>query len=266
MSNAAAGLERLLEIMRRLRDPRGGCAWDLKQSFESIAPSTIEEAYEVADAIDRKNYPDLRSELGDLLFQVVFHSQLAEEAGHFRFGDVAEGIAEKLVRRHPHVFAGGPSQSVASARESWEVLNSEERSAKGLGVLDDVPISLPALRRAEKLGKRAATVGFDWPSMHGARASVSSELTELDEAIESNHDPKRIFEELGDLLFATVNLARKIDVDPEYALRASCNKFSSRFAAVVTLLSRDGRRIEDASAEELDALWRQVKKGATPVD
>ncbi len=260
MSRASAGLERLLAIMRRLRDPSGGCPWDLKQSFESIAPYTIEEAYEVADAIDRKNYSDLRSELGDLLFQVVFHSQLAEEADLFNFDDVAEGIAEKLTRRHPHVFAGGAEQSVESVRKSWETLKADERSAKGLGVLDDVPVSLPALRRAEKLGKRAAIVGFDWPSMHGARASISNELAELDEAIEGHQGQERILEEFGDLLFSVVNLARHIGVDPEHALRVSCNKFHSRFTAVETLLSRDGRRVQDVSAEELDSLWRQVKR------
>lgn len=260
MSSAAAELERLLTIMRRLRDPNGGCPWDLKQSFESIAPYTIEEAYEVADAIDRKNHADLRSELGDLLFQVVFHSQLAEEAGHFDFGDVAEAISKKLTRRHPHVFAGGPAQSVESVRENWEVLKSEERSAKGLGLLDDVPISLPALRRAEKLGRRAATAGFDWPSMHGARASISAELAELDQAIGANQSPGPIFEELGDLLFSVVNLARHFGVDPEHALRVSCNKFGDRFAAMEKLLARDGRRPQDASAEELDRLWRQAKE------
>jgi MazG family protein len=260
MSRASAGLERLLAIMRRLRDPGSGCPWDLKQSFESIAPYTIEEAYEVADAIDRKNYSDLRSELGDLLFQVVFHSQLAEEAGQFNFADVAEAISEKLTCRHPHVFAGGAEQSAESVRENWEKLKADERSVKGLGVLDDVPISLPALRRAEKLGKRAANVGFDWPSMHGARASISNELAELDAAVAGQQGQERIFDEFGDVLFSMVNLARHIGVDPEHALRASCNKFHARFAAIETLLSRDGRHIRDVSAEELDALWRQVKK------
>jgi MazG family protein len=265
MSTAAAGLERLLAIMRRLRDPGGGCPWDLKQSFESIAPYTIEEAYEVADAIDRKDYSDLRSELGDLLFQVVFHSQLAEEANQFTFADVAEGISEKLTRRHPHVFAGGAEHSVESVRRSWETLKAEERSAKGLGVLDDVPNSLPALCRAEKLGKRAASVGFDWPSMHGARSSISNELAELDEAVKGEQGQERIFDELGDLLFSVVNLARHIGADPEHALRASCNKFYARFAAIETLLSRAGRRIQDVSAEELDGLWQQVKKSHTPL-
>ncbi len=221
---------RLLEIMAKLRDPEDGCPWDLEQDFRSIAPYTLEEAYEVADAIERGDLGDLQEELGDLLLQVVFHAQMARELGAFGFEDVVAGICNKLVRRHPHVFAGATVESAAAQTESWERLKAEEKAARGrAGALDDVPVALPALTRAAKLGRRAARVGFDWPDATGPRRKVDEELQELDSAIAGDEDPDAVEAEFGDLLFALVNYARHLGIDPESALRGSNEKFVRRF-------------------------------------
>ena len=253
-------LDRLLEIIRRLRDPREGCPWDREQTFESIAPYTLEEAYEVVDAIDHRDHDSLRSELGDLLFQVVFHARLAEERELFSFDDVAQTISDKLVRRHPHVFAGQSVSSAAEQNAAWEQHKAGERAAKGLGVLGDVPLALPALTRAEKLGKRAASVGFDWTEASGARAAVANELKELDAALAHGDQPGSVFEELGDVLFSVVNMARHVGVDPEEALRASNRKFMERFADIERSLAGEGKTISESTATELDELWREAKK------
>ena len=259
MSNSQA-VDRLLEIMRRLRDPQNGCPWDREQTFESIAPFTIEEAYEVADAIDRRDYHALCAELGDLLFQVVYHARLSEEQGLFDFADVASAICEKLVRRHPHVFAGQKVSDAAEQNAAWEHHKAGERAALGLSVLGDVPLALPALTRAEKLGKRAASVSFDWNDAAGARAAVANELAELDSALANGDAPDLVADELGDVLFSVVNLARHIGVDPEEALRASNRKFTERFNALERSMAASGRRVSDGSPAELDELWRKAKE------
>jgi ATP diphosphatase len=253
-------IDSLLDIMRQLRDPHGGCPWDREQDFESIAPFTIEEAYEVADAIDRRDYENLRSELGDLLFQVVFHARIAEERQLFAFGDVAQAISEKLVRRHPHVFGGENIASAADQNAAWEQHKARETTARGLGALDDVPLALPALKRAEKLGKRAASVGLDWADSQGARASIENELHELDGALLDGSDPNSAFEEMGDILFSVVNFARHLGVDPEEALRASNRKFTERFRCIEQSLAAEGRMMSKIPAGELDELWRQAKE------
>ena len=259
MSNSRA-VDRLLEIMRKLRDPQGGCPWDREQTFESIAPYTVEEAYEVADAIDRHDYRALCGELGDLLFQVVFHAQLAEEQGLFKFDDVANAICEKLLRRHPHVFAGQTVSGTAEQNAAWERHKAGERAALGLGVLGDVPLALPALTRAEKLGRRAASENFDWTDAAGARAAIASELAELDSALASGDAQELVANELGDVLFSVVNLARHIDVDPEEALRTSNRRFTERFSALERSLAASGKRVSDSTPAELDRLWRQAKE------
>ena len=253
-------IDRLLEVMRRLRDPDGGCPWDREQSFESIAPYTIEEAYEVADAIDRRDYAALCKELGDLLFQVVFHARLAEERGLFAFNDVASAISEKLTARHPNVFAGQLIASAAEQNQAWERHKAEERAAHGLGTLDDVPLSLPALKRAEKLGRRAAAEGFDWPDVAGPRSALDGELAELDGALERGAARAALLEELGDILFSVVNIARHLKIDPEEALRLSNLKFAARFREVERVLAANGRKVLDGSPEELDVLWRKAKE------
>jgi tetrapyrrole methylase family protein/MazG family protein/ATP diphosphatase len=253
-------IDRLLEVMRRLRDPAGGCPWDREQSFESIAPYTIEEAYEVADAIDRRDYTALRKELGDLLFQVVFHARLAEERGLFGFNDVANAISEKLTARHPNVFAGQPIASAAEQNKAWERHKAAERAAHGLGTLDDVPLSLPALKRAEKLGRRAAAEGFDWPDVAGPRAALDGEIAELDGALERGAAHAALLEELGDILFSVVNIARHLKIDPEEALRLSNQKFAARFREVERALGANGRKVADGSPAELDVLWQKAKQ------
>jgi MazG family protein len=259
VSEAERSLSALLALMARLRDPKHGCPWDLEQSFASIAPYTIEEAYEVADAIERDDREDLRDELGDLLFQVVFHARMAEERGWFDFAAVADAIHEKLVRRHPHVFAGAPLAAHDLVRV-WEEQKAQERAAAAKsdpGVLADVPRALPALTRAAKLGRRAARVGFDWTQPSEVRAKVLEELGELDAAL--THDPERAVEELGDLLFAVVNWSRHLELDAEGALRAANVKFEARFAAMETLARARQLKLEGLSAAEWDALWRAVK-------
>ena len=253
-------IERLLEIMARLRDPGRGCPWDLQQDFRSIAPHTLEEAYEVADAIERADLDALRDELGDLLFQVVFHAQLARERGAFRFDDVVEAICDKLTRRHPHVFGDAVVADAEEQSRAWERLKAQERAAKGQGdgALADVPLALPALARARKLGQRAADAGFDWPDAAGPRAKIDEELAELDRA-GTGGDAKRLEAELGDLLFSVVNLARHLDVDPETALRRANDRFSSRYRHVERALAARGLKADAAGAELLDRLWADAK-------
>ncbi|MGH8495233.1 MAG: nucleoside triphosphate pyrophosphohydrolase [Gammaproteobacteria bacterium] len=255
-------MDKLLEIMKRLRDPVGGCPWDLQQDFRSIAPCTIEEAYEVADAIEREDAGALRDELGDLLFQVVFHAQMASEQGDFEFADVVTGICDKMRRRHPHVFADEQIDSAAAQTEAWERHKSRERAARhgeSASLLDGIPLALPALSRAVKLGKRAAGTGFDWPDLAGVRDKLGEELGELDAAI-AGGSRAEIEAEIGDLLFATANLCRHVDVDPESALRSSNAKFARRFARIEQRLELEGRDMRQVPLEELDALWNQVKQ------
>ncbi len=244
-------IELLLGIMARLRDPAHGCDWDLAQDFASIAPYTIEEAYEVADAINRKDMADLKDELGDLLFQVVFHARMAEEAGQFTFDDVAAAITEKMQSRHPHIFAqdGGTMDE-----RRWENLKASEREAKGVAsALDGVALALPALLRAEKLQKRAARTGFDWPNPSGSEAKIAEEIGELKTA----PTDEALFEEAGDLLFATVNYVRAHGISAEDALRAANAKFLRRFHAMEDLA---GPAFSELSLEDQEALWQQVKK------
>lgn len=265
-------LDDLLQLMARLRHPEHGCPWDLKQSYASIVPYTLEEAYEVADAIERGDFDHLPGELGDLLFQVVYYSQLATEEGSFGFAEVVDGITAKLIRRHPHVFPdgdlyGAPDASKleeAAVKQRWEELKAEERAAKAaapeqLSLLDDVPQALPALSRAAKLQKRAAQVGFDWPEALPVLDKVREELDEVLEAMSEN-DPQAIAEELGDLLFAVANLARHLKAEPEAALRAANGKFERRFRFIEQALREAGRPIENCSLDELDALWGEAKK------
>jgi ATP diphosphatase len=241
-------IERLVAIMARLRDPERGCEWDRAQSFASIAPYTIEEAYEVADAITRDDPSDIRDELGDLLLQVVFHSRIAEEAGLFAFGDVVTSISDKMERRHPHIFGDAGS----GGHHLWEQVKSDERAAKGAeSVLDGVALGLPALARAEKLQKRAARTGFDWPDPTGPRAKIAEELAELD----AESDAVRQEDELGDLLFAVVNLARHLKIDPEEALRKANRKFEGRFKAI-----ESEPDFSAMSLDEKEALWARAKQ------
>lgn len=242
-------IERLVTIMARLRDPEHGCEWDLAQDFASIAPYTIEEAYEVADACERGDMADLKDELGDLLLQVVFHSRMAEEAGHFALPDVVAGISDKMERRHPHIF--GTDQR--GGHQLWEQIKAEERGAKGAdGALDGVAIGLPGLLRAEKLQKRAARTGFDWPDADGPRAKVIEEIAEVDAAA----TPDAVAEEIGDLLFAVVNWARHRGVDPEAALRAANAKFEGRFRQMEAMA---GPQFAALSLNDKEALWLRAK-------
>lgn len=250
----------LLDVMAQLRAPEGGCPWDLEQTFETIAPYTIEEAYEVADAIERGALGELREELGDLLFQVVFHAQMAREAGAFDFDDVVAAICTKMVRRHPHVFGAATERSAEEQTVAWEALKAEERAEKGAkGLLDDVPTGLPGLTRAVKLQKRAARVGFDWSDARDVLAKVAEEAAELQEAVGSN-DPDAIADEFGDLLFVMANLSRHLQVDPEAALRRANEKFTRRFAHIERSLAAQGRSCAEASLEEMEALWDDAKE------
>lgn len=255
------GLPRLLEIMRRLRDPQTGCPWDVEQDFASIAPYTIEEAYEVADAIERNSMRDLRDELGDLLLQVVYHAQMAEEAGLFTFADVAEGISQKMIRRHPHVFGDESREKSAEQQTAnWEKIKASERAELGENVsaLDGVAAGLPALTRAVKLQKRAARVGFDWPDMGGVIDKIAEEAVELREASVSG-DRAHIAEEYGDLAFVMANLARHLELDPEEVLRGANAKFTRRFKAVEEELRGLGKTPQQSNLAEMDALWDKVK-------
>ena len=255
-----SNIEKLLEIMNRLRDPDTGCPWDLDQDFSTIAPYTIEEAYEVADAIHREDMPALRDELGDLLFQVVFYARMARESGAFTFDDIVEGICDKMLRRHPHVF-GSEAERAAGLREgSWERIKAAERNGDGDGsALAGVAKSLPALRRAQKLGKRAAGVGFDWPDRSGVRDKIFEELDELEQAVGAGN-PAQVEEEFGHLLFAIVNLARHLDVDAEKALMGANAKFERRFREMERAIAESGSRLRDHDLESLDAAWRSAKR------
>ncbi|MFU8895525.1 MAG: nucleoside triphosphate pyrophosphohydrolase [Gammaproteobacteria bacterium] len=254
-------IEALLEVMRRLRDPEQGCPWDVAQTFATIAPYTIEEAFEVADAIERGDLPGLREELGDLLFQVVFHARLAEEQGAFDFATVARELTEKMQRRHPHVFGTVAVADAAAQTVAWETHKARERAARAEGALDGVPVGLPALARAQKLGRRASRVGFDWPDSDGVRAKLEEETRELAAAIaDRDRVPEAVDEELGDVLFTLANLARHLDVDAEGALRRASLKFERRFRAVEARLASAGRTPEEAGADELERLWNEVKE------
>ncbi|MFO0989455.1 MAG: nucleoside triphosphate pyrophosphohydrolase [Alphaproteobacteria bacterium] len=255
-------IERLLAIMARLRDPERGCPWDREQSFATIAPYTIEEAYEVADAIARGSMSELKDELGDLLFQVVFHARMAEEAGQFDFGDVANAISDKMERRHPHVFADADIRDAAHQTEAWEAHKARERGEKTEdgGALSGVPLALPALLRAEKLGKRAARVGFDWPDAAAVLDKVREETGEIAEAVAANESRERIGQEIGDLLFAAAQLARHHKLNPETALREASARFERRFGHVERALAAAGRTPGEAGLDELEALWGEAKK------
>ena len=262
---STSAIERLLAIMARLRDPEHGCPWDRQQSFATIAPYTIEEAYEVADAIARGDMAALRDELGDLLFQVVFYAQMAREAGDFGFTDIAEGISDKMERRHPHVFGGA---KIASEREqslAWESHKAAERRAgatsegRANSILDGVAMALPALSRANKLQRRAAREGFDWGEVAPVIAKIEEEISEIKAEIAAESGPETIGEEVGDLLFACVNLARHLDIDPETALRRGNEKFERRFRRIEQILAERDATPAQAGAVEMDALWDEIK-------
>ncbi|MBD1390009.1 nucleoside triphosphate pyrophosphohydrolase [Neiella sp. HB171785] len=250
--------------MAKLRDPNGGCPWDIKQDFDSIVPYTIEEAYEVADAIEQRDFDELRLELGDLLLQVVFHAQMAKEQSLFDFDDVVAGINEKLIRRHPHVFANQAFADEAAVTANWEAEKQKERAQKGSadsGLLDSVTLGLPALSRANKLQKKASKVGFDWPSPEPVFAKIKEELDEVaEELAASDINKTRLEAEIGDLLFAVVNLARHHHIDPEHALRVSNGSFQRRFGFIEQTLAAEGRSFADSNLAEMDALWREAKK------
>jgi MazG family protein len=259
---AAPAILRLLEVMARLRDPAGGCPWDLEQDFASIAPYTVEEAYEVADAIARGDLEGLKDELGDLLLQVVYHARMAEEQGAFDFAAVARAIADKMVRRHPHVFADAEVESAGAQRLAWEEAKAAERERKGGGsLMDDVPVALPALTRALKLQRRAARGGFDWPDVDPVLDKIAEEVGELRAELRGERSQGRLEDELGDLLFALVNLARHLDLDPETALARTNRKFERRFRRIEQALAATGRTPQETPLEELEALWQQAKVG-----
>lgn len=256
---AAAEVERLLAIMARLRDPEGGCPWDLEQTFATIAPYTIEEAYEVADAIAGGDAGELRDELGDLLLQVAFHARMAEEEGLFDFAAVARGIADKMVRRHPHVFADAVAGDARAVLRSWEEIKAREREGKGEeggGLLDGIVRAAPSLVRARKLQEAAAAAGFDWPDPEGAFAKIAEEADEVRAARADGGD---VAGEVGDLLFSVVNLARHLGADPETALRAANERFLERFRRVEEMLERNGESLAGASLARMDELWEEAK-------
>jgi ATP diphosphatase len=265
-TDPALQMDRLLAIMRALRDPETGCPWDIEQTFKTIAPYTIEEAYEVADAIERGDMDELRGELGDLLFQSVFHAQMADDAGHFNFSDVARTMSDKMVARHPHVF-GTESRDKSADQQTadWEVIKAAERAGKDQGrALDGVAVGLPALLRAFKLQKRAARVGFDWPDVGHVIDKIAEEAAEVVEARDTLTQDE-VTEEVGDLLFVMANLARHLNVDPEVALRQANAKFQRRFESIEDALARDGRNPSDSDLAEMDGLWdaaKRVEKGA----
>jgi len=255
----SATIEDLLEIMARLRNPDSGCPWDIQQDFKSIAPYTLEEAYEVVDAIEQDDRTGLQGELGDLLFQVVFHAQMASEAGWFDFQDVVTGICRKMTRRHPHVFADEVIEDAEAQTRAWEAHKEKERGTDA-SALDGVPQALPALTRACKLQKRASRVGFDWPSIHGVADKVEEELAELSEEISNQSSSVRLADESGDLLFAAVNLVRHAGIDPERALRQANSKFTRRFHQVEALCREAGKSITQTSLDTLDLYWEKAKQ------
>ncbi len=253
-------IDRLLAIMARLRDPEDGCAWDLEQTFATIAPYTVEEAYEVADAIERGDLSDLKEELGDLLLQVVFHSRMAQEQGAFAFDDVADAISEKMIRRHPHVFGPEAQRTSAEQTQAWEVIKAQERAGKGkaASLLDDVPVGLPALTRAVKLSKRAASVGFVWPTIGKVVEKLHEEVGELQAEIDAG-DLEKARQELGDVLFVVANIARTLDIEPEDALRSTNAKFARRFRFIEAALAARGKTPDQSDLAEMDALWDAAK-------
>jgi ATP diphosphatase len=258
-----AALHRIIDIMVRLRDPETGCPWDAKQTFETIAPYTIEEAYETADAINRGNLDDIRDELGDLLLQVIFQARIAEEAGQFDLADIADSISDKMIKRHPHIFNDNAERLTAEGQKAlWEDIKADERAAKGKGgVLDDVAAGLPPMLRALKLQKRAARVGFDWPDFQQLRDKLDEELGELQAELEQQErDTKRIEDEVGDILFVAVNIARKAGIDPETALLSCNNKFEKRFRYIEENIDKYGKNIESASLDEMEQLWQEAKQ------
>ena len=259
----------LIDIMRRLRTPVTGCPWDLEQTFETIAPYTVEEAYEVADAIARGDLDELRDELGDLLLQVVYHSRIAEEQQEFDFGDVVHAVTAKMIRRHPHVFGDEATRAAGVTKGFWDRIKAAEKAALGRdepqkSLLDDVPLAFPALTRAIKLQNKAARVGFDWPSLTPVLSKLREELTELEAALAEHNaasagvDPK-VVEEFGDLLFVVANVARHLEIDPETALRGANDKFTRRFRHIEQSLAAEGRTPEQSTLEEMDALWDEAK-------
>ena len=252
-------IDTLLDTMARLRDPEHGCPWDREQDFATIAPYTIEEAYEVADAIERGDMTALKDELGDLLLQVVFHARMAEEAGLFGFDDVAEAISDKMIRRHPHVFGDVEIASVAAQNEAWEAHKATQRQASGTGgsVLDGIALAFPALLRAGKVSRRAARIGFDWPDARAVVPKLAEEIAEIEAEIDSGASQDRLEDEVGDLLFAAANLARKLDVEPETALRRATAKFERRFRQVEAMATERGI---GRDLDALEALWQQVKR------
>jgi ATP diphosphatase len=252
-------LRRLLDVMAALRHPETGCPWDKVQDFATIAPYTIEEAYEVADAIARRDFPALEDELGDLLFQVVYHARLAEEEGRFAFADVARAIADKMIRRHPHVFGDEATREAAAHTSAWEAQKAQERQARAeIGTLAGVPAALPALTRAEKLTKRAARVGFDWPDAPAVLDKLEEEAGELRAEL-PGADPARLADELGDLLFVLANLGRKLGLDPEECLRGANRKFARRFGQMEQAAERGGRTLAEHTLAEMEAGWQAVK-------
>ncbi|WP_341508774.1 nucleoside triphosphate pyrophosphohydrolase [Photobacterium damselae subsp. damselae] len=259
----SSDIEQLLSIMAKLRDPKDGCPWDIKQSFDSIVPYTLEEAYEVADAIEKQNWLDVKEELGDLLFQVVFYSQMAKEQDLFDFDEVVAGICEKLTRRHPHVFADKQFASEADVKANWEAKKAKERADKAVdnSILANVPLAMPALTRADKIQKRCAQFGFDWDSLAPVAEKVVEELDEvMDEYQQVTLDQNRIEEEMGDLLFSVVNLSRHLNVNPERALQKANKKFERRFRKVEKNVLEKGMEISNCSLEQLDQEWNIVKK------
>ena len=262
MADDQRPIDRLIAIMARLRDPVRGCPWDRQQDFATIAPYTIEEAYEVADAIERQDFSALKDELGDLLLQVVFHARMAEEAGRFAFDDIAAAIVDKMVRRHPHVFGDADIASVAAQNEAWEAHKAAEREASGGhdSVLDGVALALPALLRAAKISRRAARIGFDWPDAEAVIDKIEEELDEIEDAIDDDAPHAAVEEEVGDLLFAAANLARKLEIEPETALRRAAATFERRFRRVEALAKKRGIGRDIAA---LEALWQEVKQTET---
>jgi len=255
-------LDQLLSLMTRLRDPDNGCPWDREQTYATIVPHTIEEAYEVADAIAREDWAELRSELGDLLFQVVFYAEIAREEGRFNFADVASGIVEKMTRRHPHVFSDASYANAAEQMAAWEQIKSAEKTAESIpaaSVLDGIPLALPALTRAVKLQKKAARVGFDWGAVEPVLAKIEEEIAEIRHEMTNGAASERLADELGDVLFAVANLARHLKLDPEAALRGTNAKFERRFRQIEVWLAEDGRTPEKATLADMDALWERAK-------
>ena len=258
-----SGIDKLLWIMNALRTPETGCPWDLEQTFETIAPYTVEEAYEVADAIEHGDMDDLRNELGDLLFQVVFHSQLSKELHEFDFNDVAEAISEKMLRRHPHVFGDEQMRGSDAQTIAWEAMKAEERATKTdssepTSALDDVALTLPAMIRSQKLQKRAARVGFDWPNASDILDKLDEETSEL-KAANANQDEQNIEEELGDMMFVVVNLCRKLGVDAEESLKKANQKFERRFRGMERLSEKQGTVFSDLNLEQQEQLWQEIK-------